>query len=69
MTEFNSNEPLWVGMDVDAELARYAEEDLCHGEAEAVGAPRPSRPSRRSGLRAALPMLGKGGIPRLRPAA
>jgi hypothetical protein len=69
MTKFNSNEPLWVGMDVDAELARYAEEDLRHGEDGAVGAPRPSRPSRRSGLRAALPSLGKGGIPQFRLAS
>jgi hypothetical protein len=34
MTEFNSNEPLWVGMDVDAELAHYRQEDRRRARAE-----------------------------------
>ena len=61
------NEPLWVGMDVDAELARYAVEDRRPAEDDA--APTPKRPSRRLSLRAALPTLGKGGTPRVPLAA
>jgi hypothetical protein len=58
MTE--SNEPLWVGIDVDAELARYAEEDRRRAlSAEAI--PPPNRRYRRRGLSAALPRLAKGG--------
>lgn len=60
MTEHH-NEPLWVGMDVDAELARYATEDRRRAEAAAAPAPRP-QPRRRS-LRAALPTLAKGIAP------
>jgi hypothetical protein len=66
MTEHH-NEPLWVGMDVDAELARYEAEDRRRAEAEA--APSPKRPLRRRSLRAALPTLGKGGTPRFPLAA
>ena len=68
MTEFNSNEPLWVGMDIDAELARYAEEDRRRA-AETVTPSSPKRPSRRRSLRAAIPALGKGGAPRFPLAA
>lgn len=59
MTESNSTEPLWVGMDVDAELVRYAEEDRTR-VADLVPAPSPKRLSLRPSLRAALPTLGKG---------
>ena len=60
MTEFH-NEPLWVGMDVDAELARYAEEDRRRSEAKAVTPPSSRRPLQRRGLRAAIPVLGTKG--------
>lgn len=57
-TEFN--EPLWVGMDVDAELARLEEEDrVARAEQEK---PAPSRRRRPRGLRAALPAMGRGGV-------
>ncbi len=69
MTEFNSNEPLWVGMDVDAELARYAEEDRRRAGTEAAASSSPKRSSRRRSLRAAIPTLGKGGVPRFPLAA
>lgn len=62
MTE-NHTEPLWVGMDVDTELARYEAEDL--RRAEDVVPSTPKRPSRRRSLRAALPSLGKGASPRV----
>jgi hypothetical protein len=62
MTEINSTEPLWVGMDVDAELARYAEEDRLRAESGTV-APSPKRAPRRGGLRTAIPTLGKGAAP------
>ncbi|HEX7244085.1 MAG TPA: hypothetical protein VF245_00795 [Solirubrobacterales bacterium] len=68
MTEFN-NEPLWVGMDVDAVLARYAEEDRRRAEDEAVAASPRRRPSRRRDLGIALPTLGRGGVPRIPLAA
>ncbi len=61
MTEHHI-EPLWVGMDVDAELARYEAED--RGRAEDFVAPSPRRSPRRRTLRAALPSLGKGAAPR-----
>jgi hypothetical protein len=66
MTEHHI-EPLWVGMDVDAELARYEAEDRRRAEAEA--APSAKRSPRRRGLRAALPTLGKGAARRVPLAA
>jgi len=60
MTEHN-NEPLWVGMDVDAELSRYAAEEEPRAETLAPAASGPNRPALRRSLRAALPALGKGG--------
>jgi len=67
MTEYH-NEPLWVGMDVDAELARYtAEEERSEGAIASPSAT-PKRPPRRRSLRVALPALAKGGSPR-RPLA
>jgi hypothetical protein len=66
MTEHHI-EPLWVGMDVDAELARYEAEDRRRAEADA--APSPKRSPRRRSLRAALPTPGKGGTPRVPLAA
>jgi hypothetical protein len=62
MTEFNS-EPLWVGMDVDAELARYAAQDRSHGRTEATP-PAPKRSRLRRALRAAVPSSARGGSPR-----
>jgi len=62
MTE-HPYEPLWVGMDVDAELARYAEEDRRRAEAEALADPNPKRSPRRRGLRPALPSLSQGAVP------
>jgi len=66
MTKHNI-EPLWVGMDVDAELARCKAEDRHRAEAES--APSPKRSPRRRNLRAALPSLGKGATPRVPLAA
>ena len=67
MTEFN--EPLWVGMDIDAEHARYMEEDRLRDEALAVAAGAPSQAPKGSplgrALRAAVPAMGRGGVPRL----
>jgi len=63
MTDLNSNEPLWVGMDVDRELARYAAEDRRLAEAEPPSPPKPRRSPRRGGLRAAIPALVTGGAP------
>ncbi len=63
MTEQTNLEPLWVGMDIDAELARYAEEDRCREEAEMLTAPSPKPSLRRRGLRAALPSLRSGALP------
>lgn len=63
MNEHTNREPLWVGMDVDAALARYAEEDRRRIEAGALAASGPKRSPRRSGLRVALPSLGRGGMP------
>jgi hypothetical protein len=63
MTEHTNLEPLWVGMDVDAELARYAEEDRRSEQAESLAAPSPQRSPRRRGLRAALPSLRSGAVP------
>jgi len=68
MTKFNSNEPLWVGMDVDAELARYVEEDRRRSESETV-APGSRRSLRQRGLRVAIPTLGKSAAPRFPIAA
>lgn len=65
MTEHTNREPLWFGMDVDAELARYREEDRRRAEAEAVRATGPERSSRRLGLRAAFPLSGRGGVPQV----
>lgn len=64
MSEHNIK-PLWVGMDVDAELARYEAQDRRRAEVAAPASPGPQRPSRRRGLRAAIPTLGKGGLPRV----
>jgi hypothetical protein len=64
MNEHTNLEPLWVGMDVDAELARYAEEDRRREEAEALTATSPERSPHRRSLRTALPSLGRGGAPR-----
>jgi hypothetical protein len=64
MTEHTNLEPLWVGMDVDAELARYAEEDRRREQAEALAAPGSKRSPRRRSLRATLPSLERGGLPR-----
>ena len=66
MTEHHI-EPLWVGMDVDTEIARYEAED--RRRAEDVVAPAPRRSPRRRSLRAALPSLGKGAAPRVPLAA
>ena len=68
MTEHH-NEPLWVGMDVDAELARYEAEDQRRAEPEAAAVPSQKRRPRRPSLRAALPTLGKGVAPQLPLAA
>jgi hypothetical protein len=68
MTEFN-DEPLWVGMDVEAELARCAEEDRRREEAETVTPPPSKRSQLRQGMRAAIPSLGRGGVPRFPLAA
>ncbi|MBS1895498.1 MAG: hypothetical protein JST59_29715 [Actinobacteria bacterium] len=62
MTENTNPEPLWFGMDVDAELARYAEEDRHREEPDASDAD-PRRFPRRRGLRAALSSLGRGAPP------
>ena len=61
-TEFT--EPLWFGMDVDAELARLNEEDRRSGQVETT-AREPSRTTRRRALRVALPTMGKGVATRL----
>ena len=56
MTEFNETEPLWVGMDVDAELARTETEPP---PAPATGeAPRPKRPRGPRALRGAITVIG-----------
>ncbi|MBS1860432.1 MAG: hypothetical protein JSS68_01850 [Actinobacteria bacterium] len=62
MTEHTNPEPLWFGMDVDAELARYAEEDRAR---EVTDTPQtdPRRLPRRRGLRAPLFSLGRGAPP------
>lgn len=62
MTEHTNPEPLWFGMDVDAELARDAQEDRHREEAHAAD-PDPRRGPRRRGLRAALSSLGRGAPP------
>lgn len=62
MTEF-IDEPLYVGMDVDAALARYEEEDRRRADAAAAKPPTPKRTPTRRGLRAAIPGLGKGAVP------
>jgi hypothetical protein len=58
------DEPLWVGMDVDAELARLAQEDRpCDGTGPS--APREVRRSRAGkALRAASSAIGRGAVPR-----
>jgi len=61
-TEFT--EPLWFGMDVDAELARLNEEDRRCADVETTAA-EPRRTTRRRGLRVALPAMGKGVAARL----
>jgi hypothetical protein len=61
MNEHTNPEPLWVGMDVDAELARYRDEDRALKAPPAV-----SRPAHRHGrgrLRSALGSLGRGPVP------
>jgi hypothetical protein len=58
MTEFNINEPLWVGMDVDAELAHYRQEDRRRMRAERALA---LRASLGRALRALLSLIGKEG--------
>lgn len=59
MTEFN--EPLWVGMDVDAELARYAEEDRRRSRQRRKRASSSHGGATRGvgGLPSVLPMAGK----------
>lgn len=69
MNEIDNTEPVWVGMDVDAELARYAEENRLRAEAEATTTPAPRRSSPRRSLRAAIPTLGKRRAPRFPLAA
>lgn len=64
MTEHTNPEPLWFGMDVDAELARYRKEDHRRANAQALAAPSSKRSPRRRGLRAALPALGRSAVPR-----
>jgi hypothetical protein len=54
MTKFQ--EPAWVGMDVDAELARYKREDRRHKRAQRVLA---VRVSFGRALRAFLSLVGK----------
>jgi len=66
MTEHHI-EPLWVGMDVDAELARYEAEDRRRAEDARESISR--RSPRRRTLRATLPSLGKGAAPRVPLAA
>ncbi len=59
MTEFQ--EPAWVGMDVDVELARYEQEDRRRAAAQrALAAPStaPRSPRGRS-LRAPFALMGK----------
>ncbi|HVX34024.1 MAG TPA: hypothetical protein VHA80_12870 [Solirubrobacterales bacterium] len=58
------DEPLWVGMDVDAELARLAEEDR-RRDGAGPSAPRGARRSRAARvLRAASSAIGRGAMPR-----
>ena len=63
MTEHTNQEVPWVGMDVDAELARYAEEDRPREQAETLAASTPKRSPRRRGLRVSLPTLHWEGMP------
>jgi hypothetical protein len=63
MTEHTNHEVPWVGMDVDAELARYAEEDRRREQPEPPAAPTPKRSSQRRGLRVSLPTLHWEGTP------
>ncbi|HEY5052146.1 MAG TPA: hypothetical protein VII45_01920 [Solirubrobacterales bacterium] len=56
MTEFN--EPVWVGMDVDAELARYEREDRRRVEEKRVLAALASSP-RGKGRCAPMALVGK----------
>lgn len=50
----NFTEPVWVGMDVEAELARYAREDRRHRREQRALAVRGSQTAR-----ARLPLVGK----------
>lgn len=51
MTEFNATEPLWVGMDVEAELARTETQPMLAPATEEEP-PRPKRPRSPRSLRA-----------------
>ena len=55
------NEPIWVGMDVDAELARYEREDRRRAEEQRASAARGTKGlSLRSGdLSLCAPLVGK----------
>lgn len=59
MPEFK--EPVWVGMDVDAELARYEEEDRRRAKTARVRGTRDAAKSARhgGGLTHPLPLVGK----------
>ena len=63
MTEFNGTEPLWVGMDVDAELARLKMEPATQ-PATGEEISRPKRPRRPRALRV-IPAIGAGPAERL----
>ena len=57
MTEFKGTEPLWVGMDVDAELAR-AEMQPPTAPATGEQTPHSKRPKRPRALRSAITAIG-----------
>jgi hypothetical protein len=64
MTEVNETEPLWVGMDVDAELARPDTEPVSAPATEA-GPPRPKRPRSPRALRGAVAVIRRTPTQRL----
>lgn len=63
MVKHTNPEIPWVGMDVDAELARYAAQDTRCEQNEPHVAQTPKRSPRRRGLRVALPTLHWEGMP------
>lgn len=60
----HSHEPVWVGMDVDAELARYAAQDRRPEEVRTSMSSRSKRSPLGRTLRAAVPSLEGGGASR-----